>query len=531
MHFGLLSHDALAFDPLKPILLRGLPTDDSTSLFMNNVVLTLTKAKKISRITVQLKSVCNTNWPEGIGARGTRLYHKKILGEQTSMAETIEDDHGQVTHTIEAHVVGPGMALLNHWQTSKPVLVLRTYMSNSLLTNNSLQDLSHTFEKRLDIADIQAVVETRAFSSGDILHLKLVIQPHQKYVRLDHIKLSIEETRRYAVPEMHALRTDTDHFKLAYVQAVRLLEDESTAIETDELAPVFMRQGHGLDVSNTLAYRITLSTPSCARNIRHTTHFKDILFRHHLNIRIILSHCQGTVSAPLSRMPSSSHLPSLAAEAFNSHSNSNSNVASPPLSPSPSTTPNPSSPSLSTTLPINAQHPMWHSMFAKLRKPRQEKEAEWQNRRIRNIHFGTSATVFDCRLKEDYGQLPSYADLGPLPYVPLENKGSGSSPPTTDPATLTLSSSSTPTFSPSTVLSFPLTHSSSTPTSPTPEILPTPGVYLCPCYHRYQEQLRLASELPVLHSPTQVSPELPLATIPSKPPPDYVESYVSNHLP
>lgn len=96
---GLLSHGQLRFDPLKPVILRGLPTEDGSTLFAGNVVLTLTKTTKISNVSVTLRSHVITYWPEGkcqiymyiykanikfigIGSRGTRLTHEKMLGEQ-----------------------------------------------------------------------------------------------------------------------------------------------------------------------------------------------------------------------------------------------------------------------------------------------------------------------------------------------------------------------------------------------------------------------------------------------------------------
>lgn len=65
MHLGLLSHGQLTFDPFKPIILRGLPTEDASTLFAGNVVLNLSKPTKISNVSVTLKSNAVTYWPEG----------------------------------------------------------------------------------------------------------------------------------------------------------------------------------------------------------------------------------------------------------------------------------------------------------------------------------------------------------------------------------------------------------------------------------------------------------------------------------
>ncbi|KAL0089160.1 hypothetical protein F4703DRAFT_1839684 [Phycomyces blakesleeanus] len=523
MHIGLLSQDRLHFDPLKPVILRGPPTDDSSTVFMGNVVLSLSKARKLSKIIVQFKSVANTNWPEGIGSRATRLYHKKTLNEETinvlgsvmddkdtillpvgthrfpftfvvpnTMAETIEDIYGQVTHTIDAHASGPGLQLLNNLHTSKPVLVLRTYMSNSILTNNSLQDPSRTFEKHLDIADVQAVVENAAFSSGELLYMRLTIQPHQKNVRLEHIDVSIEETRRYTVIQMDALRTGTDNFGLDFLHATRLLDGESVAVDTDELRSVFVKHGRPLEVNDTLVYRITLASPSCSRQIRHTTHYKDILFRHRINIKLTLSHSQGTVSAPVSRTPSSSNLPTLS----NQHIALHQPLPTLPINHNHSL-------QISHSTPINTPPPNWHNMLSKLRKPRLERETEDAPRQNYPIIFESLIGVFDCRLKEDYGQLPSYADLGistnNIP-LPSDSKSANNN-------TDRLAKASR--------------HHKIKMDQTKPGV---PAPHLCTCYFRFQEQLRLASEAPVLHAPTIVNPITELDSTPSKPPPEYVEN-------
>lgn len=107
MHLGLLSQERLSFDPIKPLILRGPPSENASSVFSGNVVLSLAKTTKISSIAVTFKSTATTYWPEGkkininsliclksieqtnkqifvgIGARGTRLTHEKVLSEET----------------------------------------------------------------------------------------------------------------------------------------------------------------------------------------------------------------------------------------------------------------------------------------------------------------------------------------------------------------------------------------------------------------------------------------------------------------
>lgn len=65
MHLGLLSQERLSFDPIKPLILRGPPSEDTTTVFSGNVVLSLAKPTKINSIAVIFKSIATTYWPEG----------------------------------------------------------------------------------------------------------------------------------------------------------------------------------------------------------------------------------------------------------------------------------------------------------------------------------------------------------------------------------------------------------------------------------------------------------------------------------
>lgn len=65
MHLGLLTQERLSFDPIKPLILRGPPTETSSSVFTGTVVLSLARATKISSITATFKSTATTYWPEG----------------------------------------------------------------------------------------------------------------------------------------------------------------------------------------------------------------------------------------------------------------------------------------------------------------------------------------------------------------------------------------------------------------------------------------------------------------------------------
>jgi hypothetical protein len=66
MHLGLLTQERLSFDPIKPLILRGPPTESASTVFTGNVVLSLAKPTKITSITVTFKSTATTYWPEGM---------------------------------------------------------------------------------------------------------------------------------------------------------------------------------------------------------------------------------------------------------------------------------------------------------------------------------------------------------------------------------------------------------------------------------------------------------------------------------
>ncbi|KAI8071108.1 uncharacterized protein B0P05DRAFT_598236 [Gilbertella persicaria] len=556
MHLGLLTQERLSFDPIKPLILRGPPSEDSSTVFTGNIVLSLSKSTKVTSITVTFKSTATTYWPEGIGARGTRLTYEKTLSDESvvileskkneyiklsagihrfpfafivpnSIVETIEDVYGRVKHTVDAHVIGPGIQLLNNWHVSKPVLVLRTYMSDSLLTNNSLQDLSRTYEKHLPIVDVQLVVERAAFSSGDLFFLKLIMQPQRKKVRLDHMELIVTENRRYHVAEVHANRTDTEQFQLPYLASVRLAESGEILNEIDSLKSVFTKNGRGVDLTDTIAYRITFATPTCMRNIHHTTYYKDILFKHHLSISMAISYVDDddptlfrpelnsnhSSSSSLGEegfmvMPSSSiehHAneamsavaPPPAAFAM-SFTNTNTHIRQPVINVNTSNPPSVFYP----PPPIpSSQHPTQPTWLSKLRKPVNAKEGgRHVIRKRETIRLETPIGVFDCRLKEDYGRLPSYSELN-VTARPTHNDDKNKIQPDMVEQDLMLQCM---------------------PDSNQQKPFKEPQPQLCPCYFKFRRQMEMASQAQLLS--TNSNTNTTLERIPSIPPPDYVET-------
>lgn len=582
MHLGLLSSDRLSFDPLKPIILSGPSSEEGSVVFSGNVVLSLGKNTKVSKISVTLKSTQITYWPEGIGARGTRLSHEKCLNEDTmnvfqadcekkgyiqlpagihrfmftfvipnSIVETVEDVYGRVKHTVEARVTSPGISLLNSWHISKPVLVLRTYLSNALLTNNSIQDLSRTFEKHLPGFDLHMVVEQAAFSSGDLFHVRCVIQPQVKQLRLEHMELFVVENRRYAVPEMRALRTDQERFDLSFLSAGRLEEnanggESSTStpdINSDWSAVFSKSNNHAIDIHDTASYRLTFATPTCVRNFHHSTTNKDVLFRHHLSIHCIISYPDPAPSTSSSSLLSNSATPTtttpsqsnhyseddiiaavttrLARATMNRHNSDHSTDSHDGThTPVVATGNNTSG---STTPTTGGGGAKW---LSKLRKQRPDKDMDDGERRKREtVKFELPINVFDCRLKEDFGRLPSYFELPQsntnLAANGLSEKGRRMAVTTASASTTTSPPSSMPTTPTIQQDEEPSHHLSSRKSSCSIEA----HVFLCPCYFAFRRQVERASEVQLYSPPASSASTMDGAStldrIPSKPPPDY----------
>lgn len=549
MHLSLLSPERLSFDPIKPLILRGPPTEDSSTVFTGTVILSLTRSTKITGITATFKSVATTYWPEGIGARGTRLSHENNLSEEkvqileakknefiklsagthrfsfafivpNSIVETIEDVFGRVKHTIDAKVTlfeSGIQQILNNWHASKPVLVLRAYMSDSLLTNNSLQDLSRTYEKQLPAADIQLVVERAAFSSGDLFFLKMILEPHRKRVRLEHMEISITENRRYSVAEARANRTDSETFFLSFLKSVKLVEGGE---DEADLRPVFVKNGKGVDLRDTIAYRVTFSTPTCMRNIHHTTYYKDILFRHHLCITLTLSFIDEDARPILSTNSSTSSFgdePSLFQKSgqFNDTieqqaADATSSLVAPP--PPAAFLPQNETQGRQTLINENATviqpmsnintNPVHQSTWlSKLRKPTNQRENGAQVVRKREtIRLETPITIFDCRLKEDYGRLPSYSELNVTSNLTHGDDKSKMLQEIMEQDLMLQCRPDSDEQMPS--------------TEPQPQ--------LCPCYFKFRRQMEMASQFQLFTNNNNNTGTL--ERIPSIPPPDYVEN-------
>ncbi|CAO3599646.1 unnamed protein product [Absidia cylindrospora] len=507
MVMGLLSNNRLVFGPLKPIVLRGSPDEDASYVFSSHATLSLSKPEKIVNISVSLVSTSFVYFPEGMGARASKTTFEKTLSKQTlillkektafpagvhtfpftfivpnSLVDTIEDEYGRVRHMVELQVGRTSKtSILNPWRISKPVLVL-------------LQDLSQTFDRKLTSADVTTMVDVAAVSPGDLFTIRFTIQPHRKHVQLESIETTVTESRRYSVPSLGAWRTTSDTFPLRYLYATPLIDSSLASFSplASTMEALFNnKQVAALDLVDTFAYRITFATPTCKSNIHHTTRFEDILFRHRLDIQLTLSYLNDdgireyvTSTTP----PSLEGTPSANA----SHHHQQLITAS-------STT---ATPDLLTTTTIDSgsssPSPTWQSVLHKLRKGKSGNTFD-NGRHYEKMAISTPIHVFNCRLKEDYGSLPSYFETGVVKpqfttIMPAAEttKTTALSPPPSPPASKT----------------------SKVRQIATPLDQHQYHAYLCECYYEFCQLMETAS-----HQSNH--PASSLERIPSIPPPDY----------
>ena len=390
-------------------------------------------------------------------------------------------------------------------------------MSNSLLTNNSLANLSRTFEKHMVFGDVEILIEAAAFSSGDLFYIRMIIEPHLKHTRIEHMEVNVTETRRYSVPEMRAWRNEAITFPMPFAGSVRLAEFGEVDVTTKQLAPIFDKNQNGIELVHDFAHRLAFHAPTCQQNIRHTTYIKEIQFRHHLEINLTLSYLdvegnrqflsrsssqtsfEEPTVVPEPAVATGTLTPPPAAHFANNHyNNNNSRTIGAPimLSPRLSRPSTPTSNSSSSSLPsfATAQQPQqnnasWSNVLLRLTKSKIDQGIQ-DGRNRETITLDSAITVFDCRLKEDYGRLPSYHELGVKPSLTVNNTSNKKSKYKVQSTITTMDK----------------------PNQPHP--------YLCACYHAFCREMELASQ--ALYLPTESAPAMPLLDrIPSIPPPDY----------
>ncbi|KAI9299713.1 hypothetical protein BJ944DRAFT_44749, partial [Cunninghamella echinulata] len=429
-----------------------------------------------------------------------------------SYIDTIDDEFAKVRHIVEAVVTRTGKTILNQYRISKPVLILRTYMCNSLLVNNSIQDLSQTFEKHFTTGDIEIMVEAAAFSSGDIFYLNIIVQPQRKHGRLEYIGCHVTESRRYSVSEMGAWRTDSETFPLYFAHATPLStfmgsSSSSTAspstFSAEDMDQIFDKQKPGVELTDVFAYRVGFATPTCKENFHHTSYYNEILFRHRLHIHITLSYSDeekqhNTTTTLINDNNNTS-------DYFTEGSSSSSNTTTP-------------------------SSPSWQTVLSKLRKGKlnngknnSNNNEEEEGRIYEKMDVETPMTIFDCRLKEDYGHLPSYFETGTVKpsfttTMPMDLLS------TAKEKELQANSNNNDGEDQQQQLDYhkkKKKEEDKKPSSKSKSKSSIPYAYLCECYYEFCQLMEINTKNN--HETTIISDDASLQKIPSIPPPDYID--------
>ncbi|KAI8357264.1 hypothetical protein BD560DRAFT_492037 [Blakeslea trispora] len=355
----------LAIDLAEPvIILRGGSKDKITHVLQGEVNLVLTKPILASQVVIQFVGKSHTLWPEGIGARGTKIYHEKVIHEQNlllqsftqnpkqegtlaagihrwpfefllsnQLAETIEDELGKVFYYVTAtvHRVGVGMTKL---KSRRDILLLRTpNWSDNALTANSLPSTSITSERRMEACDAMICIEKSMVSSGTQFPIILSVTPNIKNVFIESVSFILQEKRVYKVPEYQARRVEMNDFKVPLFDLQNLVDPDLLNTTTASLSLKDMKRVLGVKNAHIslndgpFQYRLVFNLPNCVQ-LNHSSTFPEIHISHTLRLHIELS-----------------------------------------------------SPSRSTCEEIKS-----------------------------NIHLETPITILDCRLKEDYNALPTYKE-------------------------------------------------------------------------------------------------------------------------
>ncbi|KAG0166226.1 hypothetical protein DFQ28_002613 [Apophysomyces sp. BC1034] len=302
------------------IILRGPPTDPTTHVLRGEVELVLSKPMLASSVMIKLVGKSYMLWPEGIGARGTKMYHEKTIHEQNvllqseqtipagysrwpfeflipnRLVETIEDEMAKVYYYVSAtvHRIGMGPNL----RARRNILLLRTLCSDASLASHSLPSPSIIVERKLETCDATICIEKSIVSSGTQFPISLVLAPHTKHVHLESLSIVLTEKRVYQLPEFAARRGELHDFKLQLTSVINMADN---SLSLDGLVPasdvplqhlrraLAAKNAHIPLAANPFQYRFVFTLPNCI-HMNHTTFFTEMSFLHHLKIHIELSH-------------------------------------------------------------------------------------------------------------------------------------------------------------------------------------------------------------------------------------------------
>jgi hypothetical protein len=367
----------LSIELAEPVvLLRGPPTDPTTHVLRGEVELLLSRPMTASQVIVTLVGKSNMIWPEGLGQRGSKVYHEKTILDQNiildsrpednqmlpaglnrwpfeflipnRMVETIEDEMAQVFYYVSATVQRPGMSTPN-LKCRRNILLLRTLApSDASLTSHALPTTSIVAERRTEACDATIYIERSIVSSGTQFPISIILSTQMKNVQLQSMNIVLTEKRSYQVPEYQAKRAELVDFKLQLASVNDMADTEqmqqamvpSSDIPLSQIRRALSAKNARIPLGSTpFQYRFLFTLPSCLV-INHTTYFKEMNFLHHLKIDIELS------------VPCSS----------------------------------------SSSTDQDGDHPMGNAIERT------------------HIHLETPITLLDCRLKEDFTTLPTYQE-------------------------------------------------------------------------------------------------------------------------
>ncbi|ORZ14746.1 hypothetical protein BCR42DRAFT_417587 [Absidia repens] len=365
----------LSIELAEPVVIIGPETDAATGVVRGEVELVLSKPILASSVVVKLVGKSHMLWPEGLGPRGSKLYHEKTIHEQNiilhslpedtdrtlpaglhrwpfefllsnRLVETIEDELAKVYYYVSGTVHRVGMGTVN-LRCRRQILLLRALSwSDQALATHSLANPSILVERKLPQCDATIFIEKSMASSGTQFPITVVLAPHRKHVHLESLSVLLTEKRVYQLPEFDARRGELHDYKLPFHSAHNIADTSMSAFAPpNDVNLINLRRSlttknaHIPLTATPFQYRFVFTLPNCV-HLNHTTTYNEMHFAHFLKINIEISFPQE-----------------------HEHDQDNNDT----------------------------------------------KVEEGKKGILRtSVHLDTPITILDCRLKEDYATLPSY---------------------------------------------------------------------------------------------------------------------------
>ncbi|KAI8888119.1 hypothetical protein K501DRAFT_174159 [Backusella circina FSU 941] len=317
----------LSIELAEPVvLLRGPPTDPTTQVLRGEVHLLLSKPMTAQQTIVKLVGKSKMSWPEGLGSRGAKVYHEKVILEQSilldtrmvdqptlpaglnrwpfeflipnKVVETIEDDLATVQYYITVTVQRSGLGTMN-LKTRRNILLLRTLSgSEQTMASNSLPTTSIVVERKTNFCDTTIYIEKSIASSGTQFPISIILTAQRKHVHLEAINVMLIEKRVYQVPEYNVRRAELHDFKLQLVSINNMADTEqmkeamvpvSSDIPLEQIRRVITTKNAHVPLGTVpFQHKFVFTLPNCL-TLNHTTWYKEMNFLHHLKLDIEIS--------------------------------------------------------------------------------------------------------------------------------------------------------------------------------------------------------------------------------------------------